>query len=332
MSKNMKALVYTANEEMTYRNELVPEIQEGEALVKVSLAGICGSDMHAYLGHDERRVPPLILGHEVVGVVVKGKNIGQRVVINPLVTCDICVNCLSGKHNLCHKRDIIGMYKPGAFAQFITISEKNLVPIPDDMSFEKAVLSEPGATALHAVLLSENNISRPISELKVLVIGAGSVGLLTALILLDKGSKVDLHEINSLRIKTVKQYTKCNVLDPSSNTINDNSYDLVFDAVGNMYTRDASIKYAKSGATVVHIGLADSKGDLDIRKITLQEISFIGCYTYTKSDFIAIINKLNNGSLGNLDWIDKKPLFDGNKMFAKILKGECAAPKVVLEV
>ena len=75
----MKALVYTANEEMTYRDEPDPQAAPGDALIAIESVGICGSDMHAYLGHDERRVPPLILGHEAVGTVLEGASAGQRV-------------------------------------------------------------------------------------------------------------------------------------------------------------------------------------------------------------------------------------------------------------
>ncbi len=329
--QSMKALVYTANKEVTYRDEPQPELNPGEALIKVNLAGICGSDMHAYLGHDDRRVPPLILGHEVVGVVVKGKHPGKRVVINPLITCGMCTSCLSGKQNLCAKRDIIGMYKAGAFAEFVAIPESNLVYLQDHVSFQQAALTEPGATALHAVVLAENNITRPISELKILVIGGGSVGLLTALILLDKGADVDLCEINKLRKQTLEQHINCDVL----NTLDDkpeSSYDIVFDAVGNMHTRNNSIKYAKPGGTIVHIGLMDSAGELDIRKITLQEISFIGCYTYSKTDFIATLEKISSGALGDLSWADIRPIAQGSQAFQDLLNGNCSAPKVLLKV
>ena len=327
----MKALVYTANKEVTYRNEPQPELNAGEALIKVNLAGICGSDMHAYLGHDDRRMPPLILGHEVVGTVVTGKHPGKRVVINPLITCGICKPCLSGQQNLCSKRDIIGMYKAGAFAEFLAIPEENLIYLQDNISFKQAVLAEPGATALHAVLLAEKSSARPISELKTLVIGGGSVGLLTALILLDKGVTVDLYELNELRRETLVKNIDCNVLD-ILNDSSESSYDIIFDAVGNMHTRNNSVKYAKPGASIVHIGLMDSVGELDIRKITLQEISFIGCYTYSKVDFIAVVDKLSSNALGNLNWVDIRPISAGDKAFKDLLNGSCSSPKVLLSI
>ncbi len=329
----MQALVYTANKEMTFRNEKMPQPKPGEALIALESVGICGSDMHAYLGHDERRVPPLILGHEAVGTVVEGSNPGQRVALNPLITCNKCFNCLSGRQNLCSNRDLIGMYRAGAFAEYITIEEKNLIPIPDSMSFDKAVLVEPGATGLHAVLLAEKSLNRAISETKALVIGAGSVGLLTALILLDKGvMKVDLLETNALRRATIKKHTNCHVIDPIANPPQASNYDLVFDAVGNSHTRKMSVEVANPGSIIVHIGLMDNEAGLDVRRLTLQEITFIGSYTYTPIDLQLTLDKLNQGALGELGWVEQIPLEGGAKAFTDLLEGRCAASKVVLKI
>ena len=96
----MKALVYTNTNEIIYRDEPDPSPGPGEVLVKMEATGICGSDMHAYHGHDARRVPPLILGHEIVGTIVDGSQAGQRVVINPLITCGQCQYCDTGFSNL----------------------------------------------------------------------------------------------------------------------------------------------------------------------------------------------------------------------------------------
>ena len=211
----MKALVYTANQEMTYREEAEPSPASGDALVAIESVGICGSDMHAYLGHDERRVPPLILGHEAVGAVLEGSNPGQRVVLNPLITCGVCDECLGGRQNLCAERDLIGMYRAGAFAEKIALPEGNLIPLPEGMPGEHAALTEPGATGLHAVRLAERVVSRPLSESRALVIGAGSVGLLTALILQDKGvENIVIAETNPLRRELVKQHCDFELLDP----------------------------------------------------------------------------------------------------------------------
>ena len=117
----MKALVYTAEKEVRFQDEPTPEPGPGEVVVSIDAVGICGSDMHAYLGHDARRVPPLILGHEAAGRVVDGSTAGDLVVINPLITCGHCDECLGGRANLCEQRDIIGMYRPGALAERVAV-------------------------------------------------------------------------------------------------------------------------------------------------------------------------------------------------------------------
>src|SRR6056297_3979938 len=102
----MKALIYTGPEAMAYRDAPDPTPHDGEVLIRVESVGICGSDMHAYLGHDERRPAPLILGHEAAGEILIGPGQGSRVTVNPLVTCGECEDCRSGRENLCARRRI----------------------------------------------------------------------------------------------------------------------------------------------------------------------------------------------------------------------------------
>ena len=109
----MKALVYTDHETLTYRDEIDASAKEGEELIKVSAAGICGSDMHAYHGLDERRIPPLILGHEISGINQSDNN---PVVVNPLITCGKCQECSDGREHICSNRSLLGMTKPVARA------------------------------------------------------------------------------------------------------------------------------------------------------------------------------------------------------------------------
>ena len=105
----MKALVYTGVEELTYRDEKDPTEVSGESILKVHASGICGSDMHAYHGKDERRIPPLILGHEVSGKIQNGKFKDKNVVLNPLITCGKCEYCMNGREHLCPNRVLLGM-------------------------------------------------------------------------------------------------------------------------------------------------------------------------------------------------------------------------------
>ena len=126
----MQALVYTDTQKLIYREEKNPKFVNGESIIKVFASGICGSDMHAYHGMDNRRIPPLILGHEISGTIDKGKFVGKKVVLNPLITCGKCDYCKQGNEHLCTKRIILGMNRPierqGGFAEYVSITDKNI--------------------------------------------------------------------------------------------------------------------------------------------------------------------------------------------------------------
>ena len=328
----MQALVYVANEEMAFREEAeAAPLAEDETRVEIQAVGICGSDMHAYLGHDPRRVPPLILGHEAAGVVLDGPLSGKRVVINPLITCGHCDPCLNGRQNLCAERDLIGMYRPGAFAERVAIPQRNLIEIPDGMDPALAALTEPAATATHAVNLAERALARPISEAKALVIGGGSVGLFAALTLAHRGvTELTLADTNALRRASAEKTGVAEVINPIEHPANDSAYDVVIDAVGGKLSRQASCAAVMPGGVIMHIGLMDNNDGLDIRRITLQEITLIGTYTYTPVDLRATLQQLHSGALGKLDWIDERPLSEGGAAFKELHAGTCGAPKVIL--
>lgn len=329
----MKALVYTGNHEVVYRDEPDTQAVDGNILVRVEASGICGSDMHAYHGLDERRVPPLILGHEAAGIALSGKYEGQRVAINPIVTCGHCRDCISARTNLCAEREIIGMRLAGAFAEYVDMPESSLIPIPDNLSQSHASLMEPTAVSLHAVILAEKVLHRPVSECKTLVIGGGAIGLLAALILAQKGApSIYLSETSDARRQTVAKTGCCEVFDPlGKERPDENSFDLVIDAVGSGATRADSCRFARPGSVISHIGLQDNADGLDTRKLTLQEIIFIGNYTYSVSDLHAALDLLAQGGLGSLDWLQIRPLSEGASAFREIHQGQSEAPKIVLE-
>jgi alcohol dehydrogenase len=332
----MKSLVYTAPDEVTYRVEPEPAAGPDEVLFRVEAVGICGSDMHAYHGHDPRRVPPLILGHEASGHVVAGAGQGagerRRAVVNPLITCGACAPCLEGRQNLCAGRKLIGMNRPGAFAELIAIPERNLIDLPEGMDPVHAALTEPAGTALHAVTLAGRALHRPIAEGRALVLGGGSIGLLSALLLHSRGCRdITLGDTNELRRATAEQTGVCRVYDPSAGAgPAADAFDLVIDAVGAGATRASALAAVKPGGVVLHIGLQSAVGELDVRKLTLSEITFIGTYTYTPTDLEAAVAALHGGALGPLDWVEQRPLEDGARAFDDLDKGRLGAAKVVL--
>ncbi|MEM9787422.1 MAG: alcohol dehydrogenase catalytic domain-containing protein [Pseudomonadota bacterium] len=325
----MKALIYEGPEEFALRDAPDPVPEAGQQLIKVGAVGICGSDMHAYLGHDERRPAPLILGHEAAGLIVGGDRAGERVTLNPLVTCGTCKACTSGHDNLCADRMIISMPpREGAFAQFVTMRDENLVTVPDHVSLEKASLTEPIACGWHAVRLAKERLGP--GSYTALVIGGGAIGLGAALSLVAQGiHDITIVEPNALRRRYLIDKCRQNAVSPDDLNA-DMMFDIVIEGVGYAATRATASAHARPGGVIAHIGLGEGTGGLDIRRMTLQEITFIGTYTYTAQDFRDTAQAIFDGRLGPLDWSETRPLADGPAAFSDIRAGRMAAPKIIL--
>lgn len=323
----MKALVYDGVETLSYRDVPKPEPRDGENLIRIEAVGICGSDMHAYLGHDARRPAPLILGHEAAGLVEGGPLDGKRVTINPLVVCGSCPACQSDRQNLCPSRQIISMApRPGAFAQYVSMPAINLVEVPDEVPLAKAALAEPIAVSWHAARLALAAL-HPAMERSALVIGGGAIGLAAAISLRAMGvSDITIVEPNDAR----RAFLTDSCAETSVAETED-GFALVVDAVGYAATRAMASARALPGGVIAHIGLGEDTGGLDVRRMTLQEITFIGTYTYTAQDFRDTAAAIFDGRLGALDWFRTRPLSDGAQAFRDLRSGTVAAPKIVLD-
>ncbi len=328
----MKALVYQGEKSLDYRDFGDPQAADGEVVVAVESVGICGSDMHAFLGHDERRPAPLILGHEAAGFVTSGELAGKRVTVNPLVHCGNCTACKSGRENICPDRQIISMPpREGAFAQMVAIPVANIIEIPDAVSFDVASLTEPIACGWHAARLARSALSGSLEEASVLVIGGGAIGVGAALSLKAASAKIILvSEPNVVRRKFLAQGSGLDVVSPDEIGTAD-QFDLIVDAVGFATTRSQAVAHVLPGGVIMHIGLGGGTGDFDFRRMTLQEITFIGTYTYTADDFRATAQAIFDGRLGTLDWIELRPLSQGQSAFEDILAGRVEAPKIILK-
>ncbi len=326
----MKALVYTGPEAMTLRDVPAPRAVNDEVIISVEAVGICGSDMHAYLGHDDRRPAPLILGHEAAGTIASGSGEGCRVTVNPLITCMTCAACRSGRTNLCASRQIISMPpRQGAFAEQIVIPERNLLAVPDDVTLEKAALCEPLACAWHAVKLGMAASAVPLPEARTLVIGGGPIGVGVALSLAAFGADgIAIVEPNPVRRPALARAGKFKVIASAEDA--PGAFDHVVDAYGGEATRAVASRTVRPGGVIVHIGLAGGAGGLDVRRMTLQEVTFVGTYCYTMADFADTFAAMIAGRLGPLDWFESRPLADGAHAFADIRAGRNAAPKIVL--
>lgn len=320
----MRALIYTGANQLTYGDAPDPQPAAGEVLLKILYCGICGSDRHAYHGKDARRVPPLILGHEAVGEDDSGK----RYMINPLITCGACAACQSGRGNLCAARELIGMKRPGAFAQYLAMPRANLLPLPPHLSAQDAALAEPAACAWRLINLAARHWHAPLPQARALVIGAGGIGILSALALSISGCRhIAIVDTQPARCAVAEQI---GIPALSGEEAARGEYDIVVDAVGAAATRQLACALTAPGGVVAHIGLEDGEGGIDARRLTLQEITFVGSYTYTAQEFATATALLADGAFGEVsEWTSVRPLAEGAAAFAALDKGDPCA-KVVL--
>ena len=328
----MKALHYLGPQEMVYSE--IPDTAAGaqeDVVVAVDASGICGSDLHVYRGNNPERSVPAILGHEAAGHILSGPQTGQPVVINPLIACGNCKLCDSGRTNLCQQRIAIGWHRPGTFADQVIVPKDNLIPMPQGMNPAHAALTEPAATAIHATRLAERTLFGGIENAAVLVIGAGSIGLLSALALQAQGvEQIAITESNAMRRASAASTGDWEIIDGAKTAPPPEAYDLIIDAVGSHTSRHIALSAVGAGGVVIHIGLADNDGGIDVHRMTRHEITLMGAYTYTAQDLEDALHQLHRGSLGDLSWIETRQLRDGPNAFRDLDAGRIAAGKIIL--
>ncbi|WP_439573580.1 alcohol dehydrogenase catalytic domain-containing protein [Phreatobacter sp.] len=329
----MKALVYTGANSLAFRDEPDPVAEAGEVLVRVEAVGICGSDMHAYHGHDSRRPPPLILGHEAAGRIIGGARDGERVTINPLVVDPACPYAVEGRWHLSPTRQILSMPpRPGAFAERVRVPERNVVSIPEGLPTAHAALAEPIAVAWHAVKLGQRHLHLPLAVARIVILGGGAIGLAAAIVARRFGAVgLRVGEPNEGRRRTIETQEGFGTYAPgSAGEPAENSVDLVIDAVGAAATRAAACHMVRPGGVIIHAGLLPGQEGLDIRKVTLQEIVVSGTYCYTPQDFAETVAALSARELGALGWFEERDLASGAAAFADIDAGRTPFAKIVL--
>src|ERR1700730_10928786 len=215
----MKALLLSKYRHLEITDLPVPAPGRDEVLVRVAACGICGSDVHGYDGSSGRRIPPIVMGHEAAGTVAAiGEGVsdlaeGDRVTFDSTVYCGKCNYCLRGEVNLCEQRQVLGVScgdyrRAGAFAEFVTVPARVVYKLPESISFADAAMLEAVAVAIHAVSLAAIS-----GETTALVVGAGTIGVLTLQALRAAGSKrVFVSDVDATRLKLAKELGAMDVL------------------------------------------------------------------------------------------------------------------------
>lgn len=337
----MKAVLYKDIQVVKMCDIKRPIITNNEALIKVEYAGICGTDLHIFDGLHPRAKAPLVMGHEISGIIEemnterKDIKIGDRVAINPLISCGYCLPCREGNPHLCPNLKLVGIDQNGGFEEYVKIKDDKLYKIPNSLPLDLAALIEPVAVAVHAVRKSKLLIGD-----KVVVIGGGPIGQLVALICRINGaSSILLSEIKLERFNFAK---KMELITASSKeeTIKKNmemtkgeGADIVYEAVGIQETYNYITELVKIGGKIITIGAANKPIALDMWKVYFGELTLIGVHVYTPKDIEIGIELLNNYPKIFRPFISKIiGLKDLQSELTGLIDGTSKAMKVLVEL
>ncbi|MCC6306278.1 MAG: alcohol dehydrogenase catalytic domain-containing protein [Rhodobacteraceae bacterium] len=292
----MRALVFESPLTMVCREVARPAPAAGEALVRVRYAGICGSEIHAYHGQHAKRVPPAIMGHEVAGVVealgagVTGPAPGTRVVVLPQKSCGACHWCTHGQPNLCDRKVMLG--EPawsGGYGEFFATPAGLLHPVADRVADDVATLVEPLAVAVHAVRRAGVGLGD-----RVLVMGAGAIGLMTVLAARAAGAgtvlATDLFDFNLERARGLGATHTLNAraggLPERARELGDGrGLDAVFLAADAPGLFDQAVRSTRKQGTITLIAMFPDPRTVDLQTPKAMEHVVRGSLTFTPDDF-----------------------------------------------
>jgi threonine dehydrogenase-like Zn-dependent dehydrogenase len=336
----MKALYYPAWRQLEVRDVPMPSPVDGEVLVRVANCGVCGSELETFREANERRTPPLIMGHEFCGRVeeVSGNGVngwkGRRVIAHALVHCGECSPCLRGDTNLCVRRQVFGMHRPGAFAEYVAVPERVLIPWPEGLPATTAVFTEPLANGINA--MRQGPMAR---KSRVVVIGAGPIGLMCLFAAKRvHHSSVVISDRIPQRLQTARMLGADLTVDALHQDLANETRkywggeqaEFVVDAVGSAQTKLLSLDLVEPGGMAVWVGLHEDLIQLNSFALTLGQKCVAGSYSGSVDDLRHAAKILAENGL-ETNWATRYPLEQGEVGFRDMLQGKGNKIKAILQ-
>lgn len=339
----MNALVWEAPRTMNMRTHDKPTPADDEVLIRVAYVGICGSELSGYLGHNALRVPPLVMGHEFSGEIVEmgeqatEKNpalaVGQAVTANPLDWPEEDDPFVArGLNQLSPKRQLVGAHRPGAYAEYVTVSAKVVSPLPDGMSLRTGALTEPTACAVRIAELAGE-----LDGQECLIIGAGPIGLLALQAMQQKGAKrVFIADLDPERLAmgaelggVALQPREVDVVNTVKEATN-GGVAVALDAVGTGLTRTQCVSATVATGTMILSGLHEEVSEMPAADIIRREIVVRGSFSYAPSNFARALELLAEDKFRLDPWIVEAPLAEGGAWFDRLIDAPGDVSKVLL--
>ncbi|MFQ1007209.1 Zn-dependent oxidoreductase [Gilliamella apicola] len=306
----MKSIVIKQPNELVIEEREVPQPKLGEVRVKVKLAGICGSDSHIYRGHNPFAKYPRVIGHEFFGVIdavgegVDQSRIGERVSVDPVISCGCCYPCSVGRPNVCSSLTVLGVHRDGGFSQYAVVPSKNAYVIPDEINDEFAVMIEPFTIAANATAQI-----KPTQNDVALIYGAGPMGLTSVQALKGVYNVKEVIVVDRIneRLAMAKSSGADRTINNTSLSLKDELDKLnikptvIIDAACHPSILQEAITIASPAARILIMGFSSDPCQITQQGITSKELSIFSSRLNANKFSIVI------------DWLNKK-LIDPKKL------------------
>jgi threonine dehydrogenase-like Zn-dependent dehydrogenase len=304
--------------ELAVETRDVGEPGAGEAIVRVAECGLCGSDLKLYSGRHPKLRPPLALGHEFHGTVEAAGpgdgslRPGERVAIFPPIGCGRCHNCRRGEPHVCASMTFIGGEHPGGLGDLVAVPAANLIPMRPDVPADRRVFVEPLAVGVHAA-----NRGAVRHDEEVLSVGAGPIGLFTALALRHQGvDRILLSDVADERLQLAERLgagrtvNASRLADHVRAEVRPEGVDVAFDCVGGQATATDALGLTRNGGRAVLVGIAPAELQLDGVVLQRGERAVVGVQMYTRDDFRTAMEMLAAGALPSSEALTRRFALD----------------------
>jgi L-iditol 2-dehydrogenase len=320
-----------------------PSIGPDDILVRVRACGICGSDVHGLDGSTGRRIPPLVMGHEAAGEVVRvGSNVrdlepGERVTFDSTIYCGRCAYCTRGDINLCDNRQVLGVSpgeyrRHGAFAEYVAVPRRIVYRLPAKLSYEQAALIEAVSVAVHGVNLTPLRLGD-----SAVVVGAGMIGLLTVQALRAAGCAriyaVDPVESRlqlAVKLGATEGFSPTEAVEAVRRATGGHGAAVAIECVGATEPIRTAIASVRKGGAVTLVGNVAPNIDLPLQAVVTRQIRVQGSCA-SCGEYEACMELMASGAIQVDPLISAvAPLAEGAAWFSRLRNREPGLMKVIL--
>jgi len=311
----MRQAVMTAPGVIEFRDVPKPVPGPGEILLRIQRIGICGSDIHVNHGKHPFTRYPVVQGHEFSGVIEEtGPSAGNfvsgtKVTARPQVVCGKCKPCRRGDYNICDVLKVEGFQAPGCAQDYFITRPEKLVPLPDSLSFEEGAMVEPVAVAVHATWKAGD-----LSGKNVVVMGAGTIGNLTAQAAKSRGArKVLIIDYSEYRLNAARDAGCDEISNASVETIaeaarrafGEEGFSVAFEAAGAEDAMAAAVAGIEKGGRIVALGVFGDKPRIDMSIVGDRELELIGTLMYKHEDYLKAVELIRSGKIQTRSLVTK---------------------------